>query len=155
MDTEASGWGLSRAWRGDSKFPVPSCINQTPTGMDGRSAEELSTGQSAKAQVREHRPEGSPVQPSRPTWGCVCGGTTPRLNTERSPFPDLRTHSRLLHLEKTQIFNKFMFEIPKSIRQFSYICESKPLKIPKKRDVKRSRCIFMPYPHKWQEHWLI
>lgn len=50
--------------------------------------------------------------------------------------------TRSLSLEKIQIFNKIISEIPKSTLQFSCIWEYTQLKISKqKRDVKRSKCI--------------
>lgn len=61
----------------------------------------------------------------------TCAGP-PQLDTEHLSFPDIRTHSSLLHLENIQIFSKFMFEIPKSTSQFFYICEYKPLKFQRK-----------------------
>ena len=106
---------------------MSSFTNQMPSGAEGGRLREVSGPQSSHRRGQAAH-EVSLLSSFQSTW---CAGP-PQLDTEHLSFPDLRTHSRLLHLGKIQIFSKFMFEIPKSTLQFFCICEYKPLKFQRK-----------------------
>ena len=106
--------------------PMSSFMNRTPSGTDGGPLGEAPPSSADAAEVRQHTESVCCPAPAH-----MCAGP-PQLDTEHLSFPDLRTHSSLLHLENIQIFSKFMFEIPKSTLQFFSICEYKPLKFQRK-----------------------
>lgn len=94
---------------------MSSFTNRTPSGADGGPLGEVSAPRPAAAEVRQHT-----QSVCRPASSPQCAGP-PQLDTEHLSFPELRAHSRLLHLEKMQSFSKFIFEIPKSALPFFYI----------------------------------